>query len=342
MTAKVQLVTDDALSRHLTGPGHPERPERLLAILAMLSERPVAGTAVVAPRSATDEALARVHDRAHLAALAGLRGRAGWIDPDTPCSPESVDLARLAAGAVTTGIDAVHHGEAGAAFALVRPPGHHAETGRAMGFCLLANLAIGAAHAIEALGYERVLVVDWDVHHGNGTAHVFEADPRVLVFDVHQHPLYPGTGFFNETGRGAGEGYTVNVPLAAGAGDADCALVFERVLGPVAGRFRPQLVLVSAGYDAHADDPLGSMRLSDDGFAHLASVVRGIAERHAGGKLVAALEGGYDVDALARSVRRTVEAFAGAEAPHPEGEVRAETKTALEFVRRLHGARWGC
>lgn len=230
-------------------------------------------------------------------------------------APGSTDASYLAAGAAIEAVTAVMQGAADNAFALVRPPGHHAEVDRAMGFCVFANVAIAAEHARQTLGAQRVLVVDWDVHHGNGTQHVFEARDDVLVFSAHQWPHYPGTGGQHEQGRGAGTGYTINAPLPAGLGDGDYASIFREVLRPVAESFRPDLVLVSAGFDAHRDDPLGGMAVTADGFAGLCGVVREIAGLSAGGKLVLVLEGGYDLAGLADSVHACVEVLAGATPP---------------------------
>lgn len=333
----VLVLTDPSMLEHRTGLGHPERPERLRALLDEIEARPVPGTRVVTPQPAEREDVLRVHSARHVERVDGQRGRQAWLDADTPVSEGSVDAAYLAAGAAIGGVRAVHDGAASAAFALVRPPGHHAERDAAMGFCLFHNLAVATRHAIDVLGYERVLTIDWDVHHGNGTQHIFEDDPRVLVFDVHQHPLYPGTGLAQERGRGAGEGFTINVPFPPGRSDADYATAFERVLVPAAERFAPQLVLVSAGFDAHEADPLGGQEVSDEGFAHLCQVVRDLARRHADGKVVLTLEGGYDVPALGRSVRRCLEVLAGDDAAKGFGEASETARRTIEAVISLHG-----
>jgi acetoin utilization deacetylase AcuC-like enzyme len=245
----------------------------------------------------------------------GGRFRGGWIEPETPASEHTLDAAYLAAGAAAGAVDAVAAGAA-AAFALVRPPGHHAEPEQAMGFCLFNNVAIAAAHAIESRGMERVLIVDWDIHHGNGTQAIFYHRRDVLVFDVHQDGLFPaGTGGLEEQGEGDGRGFNVNCPLPPGMNDGDYALLFDAVLVPLAESFAPQLVLVSAGFDAHRDDPLGGMQLTERGFARLCGIVRGIASRHAGGRLALILEGGYDLGALSRSVHACLEVLAGTAAP---------------------------
>lgn len=317
MPEEVLLYWDDAMLGHDAGAGHPERPERLAAIREELDRRPVAGARWVRPRPAPREAIERVHTRSYVDRIESVRGTTYRFDPDTAVSPGSVEAAYLAAGAALDAVTAVAAGPARRAFALVRPPGHHAEASQAMGFCLFNNVAIAAAHARAALGCERVLIADWDVHHGNGTERAFYDRRDVLVFDTHRFPYYPGTGALEEVGRGEGEGFTVNVPLPAGLGDGDLAAAFREVLIPIADAFRPDLVLVSAGFDAHQADPIGDQGLTEDGFAALTGIVRGIAERHASGRLVLVLEGGYDLPALARSVRACVEVLAGAPPPEP-------------------------
>ena len=340
MADQVLLLTDPAMLTHDPGPGHPERPARLEAVLGALRTPPVPGTDWRAPRPATREQVARVHDPLYVDAVDALRGQYAVLDGDTFTSPRTVEAAWLAAGAAIDAVEAVVRGEARRAFALVRPPGHHAERDHAMGFCFFNNVAVAAAHARAALGCERVLVVDWDVHHGNGTQHAFEERRDVLVFNTHQFPLYPGTGGAPETGRGEGDGFTVNVPLPRGSGDAEYAAVYDELLVPIAEAYRPDLVLVSAGFDPHRDDPLADMAVSGEGFAHLCGVVRGIADAHAGGRLVLLLEGGYDLAALATSVRGCVEVAAGADAPNVRGTPRSAAAAALHRARVIQSRHW--
>jgi acetoin utilization deacetylase AcuC-like enzyme len=295
---------DPRMEDHDPGDGHPERAARLRAARDALDGHP--GVAWEAVTEATAEELARVHDPAYVAAVLATEGRPVDLDPDTSTSAGSVLAARLAAGAVLGAVRAVHAGADRRAMALVRPPGHHAERAHAMGFCLFNNVAVGVADRLAA-GLERVLVVDWDVHHGNGTQHLFDRDPRVAFFSTHQgFGFYPGTGARDEVGVGN----VRNVPLRRGDGHAELLGAFESELLPFAGAFRPELVVVSAGFDAHADDPLGGLRATEDTFAALTRIVAAIADRHAEGRLVLALEGGYALGALARSVRACADVLA--------------------------------
>ena len=309
------VYRDAAFQGHETG-DHPENPRRMAGIELALAE---SGLLVGRPSPvwgpATREQLARVHDERYLDQLERITASGGgWIDGDTLCGPDSLAVARLGAGAVCQAVEAALSGGQPRAFVLCRPPGHHALAVRAMGFCLLGNVAVGAAHA-RALGAARVAILDWDVHHGNGTQDMFYEDDCVLVASVHRHGgFFPGTGGAGERGRGAGEGFTINVPLPAGQGDAAFEAAFTAVFGPAVERFRPDVILVSAGFDAHVSDPLGGMRMTEAGFARLAVMVAGWSESLCGGRLVAVLEGGYEPDALGRSVVATLAALDGVEA----------------------------
>jgi acetoin utilization deacetylase AcuC-like enzyme len=292
---------------HDTG-NHPENPSRYAAIelelerRGLLAERP-------APefQPATDEQILRVHTGNLIAELEAITAAGGgWIDADTLCGPDSLAVARLAAGAAVAAVDAVLDGPTRHAFALGRPPGHHATANRAMGFCLLNSIAIAAAHA-RSRGLRRVAIVDWDVHHGNGTQDIFYKDGSVLYCSMHQFPWYPGSGAASETGEGDGAGTTINAPLPAGSGDAACLAVFEHRFLHAIRAFQPELLLVSAGFDAHEEDPLAQLQLTDDGFRAMAGAISLLADELCEGRLVAVLEGGYDTTTLGRNVANIVE-----------------------------------
>ncbi|MDC3961638.1 histone deacetylase family protein [Polyangium jinanense] len=350
------LVVGDALfDDHRSRGYHPERPERLHAARAALDRcaREGLGITPVETRDATEEELARVHDEAYLASLAKLAGHHASLDPDTYLAPSSVAAARRAAGAGITLVDALldpssqKPGEARSpGLALLRPPGHHATRSRGMGFCLLNNVAVAAASAL-AKGLERVAILDWDVHHGNGTQDIFWTDPRVLYISLHQFPYYPGTGAVHEKGGGDAEGYTVNVPLSQGAGDRVYAEAFRQIVDPVLEAFEPELILVSAGFDAHQRDPLADMCVSDQGYATMATLIARAAQRNAEGRLAFFLEGGYDLSALSSSLAETLISAASAVSAEPRssnappasfrhtGEVTQARTTAAERWRGI-------
>ena len=333
----VVLVTSDRFADHLTPPGHPERVERAETMQVVASHWRKQGGVVTAPREASDEDLLRVHGAAHVEALKKARGRAGMIDADTYLSPESDEVARLAAGAVLTAVDHVLDGSGQRAVVLVRPPGHHAETNRAMGFCLYNNVAVGAAWA-RARGLKRVAIVDYDVHHGNGTQWTFYDDPSVLFVSSHQYPFYPGTGAAGETGKEAGVGYTVNFPLEAGATDADYDRVYSAAVIPLLEQFQPELLLVSAGFDAHERDPLGQMRVTTDGFGVLSTRLLRAADELCQGRIVFVSEGGYDTQALAECSERLLALCACDKLPTSqaiEGDTRRGERSLADF-RRAH------
>jgi acetoin utilization deacetylase AcuC-like enzyme len=292
--------------KHRTGRHHPEVPARLTAIVRHLESTGMLNALVRSePTEPSRDWLALAHSAEHVktiedACLRGVRA----LDPDTCISPESYRAALLAVGGALLGVDQVMEGTIASAFVALRPPGHHAERERAMGFCLFNNVAIAARYAQQRYGLKRILIVDWDVHHGNGTQQAFEDDPTVLFFSSHQFPFYPGTGRAAERGSGPGLGYTINVPVAAGCGDHEYQEIFETILYPAACEFRPDMVLISAGFDAHRDDPLASMNVTEEGYERMTNLVRDIAERYSEGRIVSLLEGGYNLQALARSVER--------------------------------------
>ncbi len=307
--SKVVFITDAEMLHHETGAGHPERTERLRAIIERMDtsswrERLDWQT----PSEAPLNWITTVHDPAYVRFVeeACLQGRETLDAGDTQVSHDSYLAARLSAGGALAAVDAVMGG-ARAAFSAGRPPGHHACPARAMGFCLFGNAAIAARYAQQAHGLERVFILDWDVHHGNGTQEIFYEDPTVLFASLHQFPFYPGTGAKRETGTGAGQGFTVNCPMLAGSGWPEYAEAFEKNILPHAREFAPELVIVSAGYDAHNDDPLGQIRLETEDFAKMSRLARGLAAECCQGRLVCLLEGGYNVQALADSVEATME-----------------------------------
>jgi acetoin utilization deacetylase AcuC-like enzyme len=302
---KTGFVYHPAYLDHDMGAGHPESPNRLRAIMQQLERSGTAGRVKrIEPRKAEDEWVTQIHSPSYVASLNTHHPTSGRValDPDTSMSPGSLAAAYMAAGGALAAVDAIMRGEVEHAFCAVRPPGHHAEFARAMGFCLFNNVAIAARYVQKHYGVSRVLIVDWDVHHGNGTQHSFEQDPSILFFSTHQFPHYPGTGRATERGTGAGEGFTINVPMDAGDGDEDYHAIFMNVLLPAADVFKPEFIIVSAGFDAHRDDPLASMGLTEAGYSDLTGLVMGIAKRHAQGRLLSALEGGYNLTALSASV----------------------------------------
>jgi acetoin utilization deacetylase AcuC-like enzyme len=304
-SAAVQLFYDPVTLRHEPPSDHPESPKRLDAVMRTVRMFERQGRlSVTAPRPATEEDILLVHTSEYLKKVRAeiAAGRRTLSTGDTELSPGSLAAALAAAGTVVSAVDAVMNGRTRTAFCAVRPPGHHASQGRGMGFCVFNNIAVGARHAERRHAVERILIADWDVHHGNGTQEVFWSDGSVLFFDIHQHPWYPGTGSPDEQGEGKGRGLIVNNPFPAGSGRREILGVFREVLVPAAEHFRPQLVMISAGFDSRAGDPLGQFTLTDEDFADLTDVVLGIARRHAGGRLVSVLEGGYSLDGLPRAV----------------------------------------
>jgi acetoin utilization deacetylase AcuC-like enzyme len=332
---RTALISDRRYLKHFAGRSHPERPQRAEAMIDMAEHLGRAGILALSPREATPEELALCHDPAYIAAVERTAAIARYdFDPDTHTSPESYKTAVLAAGGVLTAVEAVIDGAADNAFAIVRPPGHHALARRAMGFCLFNNVAIAARYLVERRGLERVAVVDWDVHHGNGIQDIFYDSPAVLYFSTHQFPFYPGTGALDEVGVGAGAGFTVNAPMPATFGDHEYLRVFDEVLAPILRQYRPEFILISSGFDAHFRDPLGGMRVTDAGFAAMARRVKRLAAECCGGRMVAALEGGYDLKALTDSGRMVIEEF-GREADEPDPPA-GDGERVIPIIERSH------
>ena len=312
---------------------YPEHPGRLEAVMRRLQEAPIEGVRFSQSRPATMDELARVHTRSYLQTLQRLRNKQAWLDVDTTAvSPGSLEAAEVAAGSAILAAEAVVKGEARSAFALSRPPGHHAEPVRARGFCLFNNVAVAAAHAQEALGCERVMIIDWDAHHGNGTQDIFYASPDILFVDTHRAaPFYPGSGHLEQTGAGLGDGTTVNIPLAGDTGDRGMARAFEEILIPAADWFQPNLILVSAGFDPHRLDMC--LNLSYDGFRVMTRILQDLAARHCDDRLAFVLEGGYNLECLSNGVHAVLETLAGAPVPTLQEPGFREIDAAAEFHR---------
>jgi len=341
------IVRDLCFLNHDPGAFHPESPKRLEVTYAMLDEADVSGRILaIPPRRADPEEICLIHTGDYHRRVAQTAGKAFCsLDPDTATSPGSYEAAMVAAGSVCGAVSAVLSGNMESAFALVRPPGHHAIRNRAMGFCLFNNVAIGARYAQKRYGLDKILIVDWDLHHGNGTQQAFEDDPRVLYFSAHQSPFYPGSGRLQEIGSGKGKGFTLNVPLPSGQGDAEYLTVFKDLLTPVALSYGPQLVLVSAGFDIHCDDPLGGMLVTERGFAALTRCIMEIAEAACGGKVVMALEGGYDLKGLRDSIKAVLLEMTGLTVTCFEegGQGRNRgIEPILKSFRQIHGGFWRC
>ena len=306
------LVIDSRYQNHQPGQHHPERPARIGTLLSAVKSYQRDGLTPLTPRLATQKEIALIHDTAHIDRVAATAGRDSYVfDADTHVSALSYDTARLATGGLLSVLDAVMEHEVDNGFALVRPPGHHAERNRAMGFCLFNSAAIGAQYLRERFGLKRILLMDWDLHHGNGSQHSFCDDPGVLYASTHQYPYYPGTGAAEEVGQGAGAGYTLNLPIPVGWGDAQFQQLFETIIDPICRQFDPEFVLISAGFDAHVRDPLGGLHLTEKGFGALARVLLRLAGDHANGRCAALLEGGYDLIGLEKSALQVLEEMGG-------------------------------
>ena len=344
-STRTGVVYDDRYLLHETGK-HPERKERLKSVMSYLEEKKVLEKLeLIKPRKAALEEIGFVHTKNYIENVENYCAQ-GYdaLDMDTVISKESYEVGLLSAGGALTGVDKVMKDELDNVFVLARPPGHHAEPGRGMGFCLFNNAAIAARYAMREYNLERVLIVDWDVHHGNGTELIFYHDPRVLFFSVHQSPAYPGTGAADEVGANKGKGYTINVPLPSYSGDDDYELVFRKILVPLCDEYKPQMVIVSSGYDAHQNDPLAEMVLSSQAYGMMAGIVKDIANKHCDGKVVLLLEGGYNLNALAESVFSVLNTLAGwgMISSKREGilQPRLSTRTNIDTVKSVHKGFW--
>jgi len=343
---KTGIAKDKRYMNHRLDDYHPESHRRLEVIYAMLEDPDMAGQYQEVPiRRAERQELLSIHSPEYVDRIAATEGKDHVaLDPDTSTSAGSYEAALLAAGGLCQAVSMVIKGELDNAFALVRPPGHHAERSRAMGFCLFNNIAVGARHAQESHRLKRVLVADWDLHHGNGTQHSFEQDPSILYFSTHQYPYYPGTGAFGQVGLGEGEGFTVNVPLSVGCGDGEYVGIFEKVLKPIALEFDPELILVSAGFDIYEGDPLGGMHVTAEGFAALTRSLLNMADTCCGGKVVITLEGGYNLKGLQDSTKTVLKEMAGLSETNTEKIMSSGDQAFLERIMaqvfQNHGTYW--
>ncbi len=331
------IIKDDRYLEHNAGEGHPESPNRLRVIHDLI-QREFNNLPLIQPRLATEDELAFIHEPNYIRTVAQTEGKIhSQLDPDTGLSSRSYEIARLAVGGLLNAVDSLLQTpntglrSQDAVFAFVRPPGHHAEAGRGMGFCLFNNVAIAAVYAKKTYGLKRVLIVDWDLHHGNGTQHAFYDDPGVLFFSSHQYPYYPGSGNYDEVGSGNGEGFTVNAPFPDGFGDAEYVHVYSRIIKPIAIEYRPELILVSAGFDPFIQDPLGGMDVTGDGFGALAGIVLNIAQETCG-KVLLTLEGGYNPAGLRDGVRAVFNTFLGKSTNLPE---HSPSREAVQVTRRI-------
>ena len=336
----VLLVTTERFAEHEPPAGHPEGPERANVMIRVASQWANEGGLVASPKLVQREVLQRVHTKRHIDRITATEGRLVQLDPDTYTSAHSATTARLAAGAAAQGVDhVIDHG--GKVVAFVRPPGHHAERDRAMGFCLFNNAAVAGAHALTR-GADKVAIIDYDVHHGNGTQWIFYEEPRVLYISLHQYPFYPGTGSVKDIGNGPGKGFTVNVPLEAGAGDEDYDLVFEQAVVPILGKFMPDICILSAGFDAHERDPLGGMQVSTDGYSRMTKAISDMAELCCDGRMVVVIEGGYHLKALEDCLSSTLGVMSGRVCPPPiryTGSMR-RGHAALDQLRLTQARLW--
>lgn len=330
MPSKTGIVRHPLYEEHLAGFPHVESPERLKVVYDMLEEPDMAGRFLtVSPRPATLDELAYIHSKSYIERVAATDGKPHVsLDPDTQTTALSFQAAKLAVGGIFSLVDSIFDGTIANGFALVRPPGHHAEKDRAMGFCLFNNVALAARYAINTYSLKRILIVDWDLHHGNATQNSFYSDPGVLYFSTHQFPYYPGSGSLTEIGAGSGTGFTVNVPLRPGHGDADFFQIFKQILFPIGCAFKPELILVSAGFDTYAGDPLGGMQVTPRGYAAMTRIVMDLARRYCSDKLAVTLEGGYNLEGLRESIRAVLQ------------ELSSDSilgRTDLEFLEKGRG-----
>ncbi len=343
---RVGIVKDERYKDHDMGIYHPENPKRLEVIYNMLHDSDIKGKFYeLKPREATKEEICYIHSPDYVDMIAETEGKSHvTLDPDTSTSSKSYRVALLAVGGLCETVKAVIEKNINNGFALIRPPGHHAEKNRAMGFCLFNNVAIAARYAQKNHNIEKVLIVDWDLHHGNGTQHAFENDPTVLYFSTHQYPYYPGTGSLEEIGIEDGKGFTVNIPLSYGYGDAEYSAIYNMLLKPIALEFNPDLILISAGFDIHKDDPLGGMSVTPIGFASITRIIMEIAEQCCNGKVIITLEGGYNLNGLRDSVKAVLKELLEITISQYEQLAKQAEKTLIDKIvhraKHIHSKFW--
>ncbi|HJX32208.1 MAG TPA: histone deacetylase [Thermodesulfobacteriota bacterium] len=349
--SKTGIVRDDFYKKHINilpvyGYSHPECPERLEVIYEMLDQPEMNGFfKKIFPREATEEEITAVHTSSYYRTVSetALRSAITPLDADTSAGPDSFRAAKLAAGGFLSLLEIIQDGLLGNGFALVRPPGHHAEANRAMGFCIFNNVAIGARYLIKRFNLNKVLIVDWDLHHGNGTQHSFYENSQVLYFSAHQYPFYPGTGNFDDVGEKKGKGFTINVPLQPGAGDEEYSTIFREILIPIAREFSPDFILVSAGFDIHFDDPLGGMRVTPEGFASMTRLLMDCAQQTCNNKLAMVLEGGYGLKGLSDSVRAVLLELSGkTQSKIVPSKSSGEIDSVINRVKKVQQEFWRC
>lgn len=341
---RVGIVYDPIYLKHETGE-HVESPDRLVSIMSYLEQSKIMPLLTpITPRAATENELALVHQKQYITYIQSVScNGGGYLDLDTVMSAHSYEAALYAAGGAIRAAESVMEGKVDNAFALVRPPGHHAIPNRAMGFCLFNNIAIAAKYIMPKFKVERLAIIDFDVHHGNGTQAAFYNDPNVLYVSTHQSPLYPGTGYIEESGTTQAQGANINIPLPPGCGDVEFKQVFEQIIVPAVRRFQPQVILVSAGYDAHWADSISQMQVSISGFIEMAKIIKGLAAESCSNRLVCVLEGGYNLTALAASVGATFEVLLDKEitpdqlGPSPQGRQAPDIRQVIRYIRQTHG-----
>lgn len=328
------IVKDLRYLEHTMGEFHPESPNRLEAIYRMIDEEIAFPYLTIEPRAATEKEIQWVHTSSYVSTIKATAGKERVVlDPDTSTSARSYEVALLAAGGVLKALELILQGKVKNGFAFVRPPGHHAEASRAMGFCLFNNVAIGAEYLLNTQGQKRILIVDWDLHHGNGTQRSFYKRSDVLYFSTHQYPHYPGSGHWSETGQDDGDGYTINVPLSPGKTDSDYLYIFEKLLSPVTQKFQPDFIIVSAGFDIYEGDPLGGMRITAEGFGALANALMRLADKHCKDRILFALEGGYNLRGLSFGSKEVLLQLSGQKKqPDIPAEASADTKRELQPI----------